>query len=207
MKEISYLISHYIEAFIIFHYCHSIFKQKKSNFSVFLGFTLCYSILFGIFHFQNIYVNIIASVLAPLFLISYLYDVPKIYAFFHSLILYLSMALGELSGASLLSLLSDHYWNAWSTDIRLLFLSTILCKTLYLCIVFILIYFQKKRPITIHFSPDHGHHFLLYGCQYPVIHIRSAISGKYIRQLCYFYYNSTAPRHIISGLCTLQLQQ
>ena len=131
MKEISYLISHYIEAFIIFHYCHSIFKQKKSNFSVFLGFTLCYSILFGIFHFQNIYVNIIASVLAPLFLISYLYDVPKIYAFFHSLILYLSMALGELSGASLLSLLSDHYWNAWSTDIRLLFLSTILCKTLY----------------------------------------------------------------------------
>jgi inner membrane protein involved in colicin E2 resistance len=75
MKEISYLISHYIEAFIIFHYCHSIFKQKKSNFSVFLGFTLCYSILFGIFHFQNIYVNIIASVLAPLFLISYLYDV------------------------------------------------------------------------------------------------------------------------------------
>lgn len=98
MKEISYLISHYIEAFIIFHYCHSIFKQKKSNFSVFLGFTLCYSILFGIFHFQNIYVNIIASVLAPLFLISYLYDVPKIYAFFHSLILYLSMALGELSG-------------------------------------------------------------------------------------------------------------
>ena len=35
MKEISYLISHYIEAFIIFHYCHSIFKQKKSNFSVF----------------------------------------------------------------------------------------------------------------------------------------------------------------------------
>ena len=160
MKEISYLISHYIEAFIIFHYCHSIFKQKKSNFSVFLGFTLCYSILFGIFHFQNIYVNIIASVLAPLFLISYLYDVPKIYAFFHSLILYLSMALGELSGASLLSLLSDHYWNAWSTDIRLLFLSTILCKTLYLCIVFILIYFQKKRPITIHFSPDHGSFFL-----------------------------------------------
>ena len=73
MKEISYLISHYIEAFIIFHYCHSIFKQKKSNFSVFLGFTLCYSILFGIFHFQNIYVNIIASVLAPLFLISYIW--------------------------------------------------------------------------------------------------------------------------------------
>lgn len=70
------------------------------------------------------------------------------------------MALGELSGASLLSLLSDHYWNAWSTDIRLLFLSTILCKTLYLCIVFILIYFQKKRPITIHFSPDHGSFFL-----------------------------------------------
>lgn len=160
MKEISYLISHYIEAFIIFHYCHSIFKQKKSNFSVFLGFTLCYSILFGIFHFQNIYVNIIASVLAPLFLISYLYDVPKIYAFFHSLILYLSMALGELAGASLLSLLSDHYWNTWSTDIHLLFLSTILCKTLYLCIVFILICFQKKWPITTPISPDHGSFFL-----------------------------------------------
>ena len=101
MKEIAYLISHYIEAFIIFQYCHCIFKQKK--------FTLCYSFLFGIFHFQNIYVNIIASILAPLFLISYLYDVPKIYAFFHSLVLYLSMALGELAGASLLSLLSDHY--------------------------------------------------------------------------------------------------
>lgn len=82
MKEIAYLISHYIEAFIIFQYCHCIFKQKKSNSSVFLGFTLCYSFLFGIFHFQNIYVNIIASILAPLFLISYLYDVPKIYAFF-----------------------------------------------------------------------------------------------------------------------------
>lgn len=122
MKEIAYLISHYIEAFIIFQYCHCIFKQKKSNSSVFLGFTLCYSFLFGIFHFQNIYVNIIASILAPLFLISYLYDVPKIYAFFHSLVLYLSMALGELAGASLLSLLSDHYWNTWSTDIHLLFL-------------------------------------------------------------------------------------
>lgn len=160
MKEIAYLISHYIEAFIIFQYCHCIFKQKKSNSSVFLGFTLCYSFLFGIFHFQNIYVNIIASILAPLFLISYLYDVPKIYAFFHSLVLYLSMALGELAGASLLSLLSDHYWNTWSTDIHLLFLSTILCKTLYLCIVFILICFQKKWPITTPISPDHGSFFL-----------------------------------------------
>ncbi len=29
MKEIAYLISHYIEAFIIFQYCHCIFKQKN----------------------------------------------------------------------------------------------------------------------------------------------------------------------------------
>lgn len=35
MKEISYLISHYIEAFIIFHYCHSIFKQKNQIFLYF----------------------------------------------------------------------------------------------------------------------------------------------------------------------------
>ena len=38
MKEIAYLISHYIEAFIIFQYCHCIFKQKKSNSSVFFWY-------------------------------------------------------------------------------------------------------------------------------------------------------------------------
>ena len=211
MKEIAYLISHYIEAFIIFQYCHCIFKQKKSNSSVFLGFTLCYSFLFGIFHFQNIYVNIIASILAPLFLISYLYDVPKIYAFFHSLVLYLSMALGELAGASLLSLLSDHYWNTWSTDIHLLFLSTILCKTLYLCIVFILICFQKAYNHS-HFSRSRFffsscYNFLFYVCQHPVIYFWLTVSRKFLKQLHNFYYNSVAPRHIISGLCTLQLQQ
>ena len=53
MKEIAYLISHYIEAFIIFQYCHCIFKQKKSNSSVFLGFTLCYSFLFWNFSFSE----------------------------------------------------------------------------------------------------------------------------------------------------------
>lgn len=29
MKEIAYLISHYIEAFIIFQYCHCIFNKKN----------------------------------------------------------------------------------------------------------------------------------------------------------------------------------
>lgn len=41
MKEISYLISHYIEAFIIFHYCHSIFKQKKIKFFLYFWDLLC----------------------------------------------------------------------------------------------------------------------------------------------------------------------
>lgn len=212
MNIIVYFFAYMMEDFTIWFYCNLISDPKQKKYYNLIYISFVYLSLWLFCFFQNVYLNLFLFAITTYFIIHWLYSISKLPALFHSLVIFLSMTLSELFVASICSHFIIQYWHHW-TDTNLFIFQTIISKMIYLLIMYVLARLQKKqfgspssptRPFSL-FSIRYN--FLFYVCQHPVIYFWLTVSRKFLKQLHNFYYNSVAPRHIISGLCTLQLQQ
>ena len=148
-----------VEAFILWHYCNSIFQRKFSVCVTLPCFGVMYLVLWGFSCLGNVYLNLAAFTISTFFLVFFFFKVVWFFALFHTLIIYLSMSLGELIAATITSQFFSDYWKNW-TNTESFLVSSVLCKVLYFLITLALIRLQKEKPSSPALPPDRGSNFL-----------------------------------------------
>ena len=146
---IAYVVIYVIEAFIMWHYCVSMFDSKRSKYFEFFGVFPLYLALVYTVLFENMFLNMAAFIVVNFIYIFYFYEAKWYTAFFHSLITACVMGLSEMTIAGIIPNLVYDIYNQDSVLQRVTIL-TVFSKLLYLLVVQWIIYIFGKTKEKVY---------------------------------------------------------
>ena len=154
---ICYAITFLAEAFILKHYCSTLFVSKYSATREWLSILGAYSILFAISRLEIVALNTCAFLIINFILIWHLYETAYICAFFHSTIITIIMGFSELIVAGLNS---QNTFNLYESESYLenVIILAVFSKQIYFLVVFVISRIFVKSKIQ---SQHHGKDLLL----------------------------------------------
>ena len=100
---IYYILVYFAEALICIQYTSTVFFKRHSQFKTYFTIFILYSVLFALSFLQNPYINTISFVLLQGLAFYFLYHTTLINAFFHALILTITMTFTELIALTIFS--------------------------------------------------------------------------------------------------------
>ena len=154
---ICYAITFLVEAFILKHYCSTLFISKYSATREWLSILGAYSILFAISRLEIVALNTCAFLIINFILMWYLYETTYISAFFHSTIITIIMGFSELIVAGLNSQNTFNLYESKSYLENVIILA-VFSKQIYFLVVFVISRIFVKSKIQ---SQHHGKDLLL----------------------------------------------
>lgn len=151
---ICYAITFLVEAFILKHYCSTLFISKYSSTREWLSILGAYSILFAISRLEIVALNTCAFLIINFILMWYLYETTYISAFFHSTIITIIMGFSELIVAGLNS---QNTFNLYESESYLenVIILAVFSKQIYFLVVFVISrIFVKSKIQSQHHRKD-----------------------------------------------------
>ena len=151
---ICYAITFLVEAFILKHYCSTLFISKYSATREWLSILGAYSILFAISRLEIVALNTCAFLIINFILMWYLYETKYISAFFHSTIITIIMGFSELIVAGLNSQNTFNLYESKSYLENVIILA-VFSKQIYFLVVFVISrIFVKSKIQSQHHEKD-----------------------------------------------------
>ena len=132
---IYYILVYFAEALICLQYTSTVFFKRHSQFKTYFTIFILYSVLFALSFLQNPYINTISFVLLQGLAFYFLYHTTLINAFFHALILTITMTFTELIALTIFSYTSFNFYENINFN-NSTTVMVIICKLLYFIVSF-----------------------------------------------------------------------
>ncbi len=116
-----YFLTYVCEALILFQYCHSILKTKKTLAFHICVLCVCYGSMFAVSFFQSFIINTLAFLLLNALYIQVVYSPRWYFTIFNSLVITIMMSLSELLVASIFPQIVYNFQKEINTDLMLIF--------------------------------------------------------------------------------------
>ena len=146
---LGYVITYVIEGVIGWQYLTNIFVSKCSKKRLFLSYVAGYGVLLAASTMESIIINFTGFFLVNAFLLCTCYKVSNIGILFHSLILSVIMAVGELVGIGIIAFAIPDF-NAIPQNKACFLLTVTVSKMLYLFMsrIIVIVWGKKKNRLT-----------------------------------------------------------